>query len=384
MKNITKKNTVRKITCLTLVLVLSLSIALLGIGQTAKAEEPRLITNIRLEFFDYDTGLPIYFRKSYNVPLETTVFDTYIVFEIYGSEIERTTGKIGIYPYYRHIHTFPIHTSVIFPDGDVEEHHFLNFDADWGQKSTNPALRRHPLPAIPSGLAYVTGFPGVELEIMKTVIVEREPEPCIWSPPAYRTTHTIEVHVRATRSDQETPQQTPSADVPSSWAVRYVNEAAELGLVPQNLQSAYTQATTRAEFTALAVALYEAVTGREITGRVTFNDTNDVNVEKMAYLGVVMGVGNDRFDPNAQLTREQAAVMIYRLTVNITGRPLPRISPSFADNANISPWAVSAVGQMQFGGIMGGVGNNQFAPQGDYTREQSITTILRLFNALAH
>jgi hypothetical protein len=34
---------------------------------------------------------------------------------------------------------------------------------------------------------------------------------------------------------------------------------------------------------------------------------------------------------------------------------------------------------MQNTGIMGGVGNNRFDPQGDYTREQSIVTILRLF-----
>jgi len=35
----------------------------------------------------------------------------------------------------------------------------------------------------------------------------------------------------------------------------------------------------RAEFTAIAVHLYEIITDEEITGRVTFNDTNDVNVD---------------------------------------------------------------------------------------------------------
>ena len=35
---------------------------------------------------------------------------------------------------------------------------------------------------------------------------------------------------------------------------------------------------------------------------------------------------------------------------------------------------------MQASGIMGGVGNNQFNPQGSYTREQSIVTIMRMEN----
>jgi hypothetical protein len=61
------------------------------------------------------------------------------------------------------------------------------------------------------------------------------------------------------------------------------------------------------------------------------------------------------------------------------GKPLPVHAPTFDDNADISPWAFDAVGQMQAAGIMGGVGDNRFAPQGDYTREQSIITMLRLF-----
>ena len=168
---------------------------------------------------------------------------------------------------------------------------------------------------------------------------------------------------------------------PSSWAQEGVSRAIALGLVPSALQTVYTQPTTRAEFAALAVALYEAVTDREIIGRMQFNDTNDINVQKMGYLGVVTGVGNGSFAPNDGLTREQAAVMLARLA-DAMGQPLPSSVPTFADNVDISSWAVSGVGQMQAAAIMGGVGNNQFSPRGDYTREQSIITILRLFDIL--
>jgi len=173
----------------------------------------------------------------------------------------------------------------------------------------------------------------------------------------------------------------PNLNTASNWAHDSINEAFRLGLIPQNLQSDYRANTTRAEFAALAVALYETTTGREITGRMQFNDTNDVNVQKMGYLGVVQGVGGGNFAPNNILTREQAAVMLARLA-NAIGQPIPASAPTFADNAQISSWATDAVGQMQSSGIMGGVGNNQFSPSGSYTREQSIVTMMRLFDLL--
>ena len=35
---------------------------------------------------------------------------------------------------------------------------------------------------------------------------------------------------------------------------------------------------------------------------------------------------------------------------------------------------------MQAAGIMGGVGNNQFGPQGTYSWEQSIATLMRIYD----
>ena len=166
----------------------------------------------------------------------------------------------------------------------------------------------------------------------------------------------------------------------SSWAREGIARAISLDLVPQGLQSNYTQATTRAEFAALAVTLYENQRGT-ITGRTTFIDTSDVNVQKAAYIGIVTGVGGNRFAPDDTITREQAAVMLARLADAI-GQPLPQSAPTFADNAQLSSWARDGVGAAQASGLMGGVGNNMFSPRGLYTREQSIITILRLFDFL--
>jgi len=181
--------------------------------------------------------------------------------------------------------------------------------------------------------------------------------------------------------EQPTSTTAPNLNTASTWAHDSIIQAFELGLIPQSLQNNYTNNATRAEFSALAVALYETVTGRIISGRMEFNDTNDINVQKMGYLDVVTGVGGGNFAPNDTITREQAAVMLARLASAI-GQPLPQATATFADNAQISSWAIESVGQVQGVGIMGGVGSNMFSPSGMYTREQSIITILRLFDLL--
>jgi len=205
-------------------------------------------------------------------------------------------------------------------------------------------------------------------------------------------THIFLSGVRVSRytqtSSSETSKQTnnnvtsgtaPNISTASSWAHSRINQAFSLDLIPQSLQGNYSANITRAEFAALAVTLYEKVTGTTITGRMSFNDTNDINVQKMGYLGVVTGVGEGNFAPNRGLTRQEAAVMLARLATAL-GQTLPTSAPTFADNAALSSWAVGPVGQMQAIGIMGETSNNNFSPLSPYTREQSIVTISRLFD----
>lgn len=164
---------------------------------------------------------------------------------------------------------------------------------------------------------------------------------------------------------------------PAAWAAQQVNAAIADGIVPAGMQNSYPKAITRAEFCALAANFYEKYTGTTVPQNIHFTDTQDASVEKMATLGVVSGVGNGAFAPNQSLTREQAAVILGNLAKAL-GNPFPSAAPSFSDNASIAGWAVNQVGQVQAAGIMGGVGNNQFSPQGAYTREQSIVTIMRM------
>ena len=76
--------------------------------------------------------------------------------------------------------------------------------------------------------------------------------------------------------------------------------------------------------------------------------------------------------------------MLYRLaalnknTKDDEATSLPHI---FADSANIQSWAWKNVDWVYRQGIMNGMGENTFAPDGEYTREQSIVTALRLYDS---
>ena len=181
--------------------------------------------------------------------------------------------------------------------------------------------------------------------------------------------------------DEQIPlwAQNPNEETPSSWAQESIERADDLGLLPSPFSYGFGRSATRAEFAAIAVALYEHL--REpITGRITFTDTTDTNVEKAAYLGIVTGIGDNRFDPNSPLTREQAAVMLSRL-MDLFGMGIHElVPPNFSDANEISNWAITAVRHIQVSEIMGGVGDNRFSPQSPYTREQSVVTIMRVFD----
>lgn len=153
--------------------------------------------------------------------------------------------------------------------------------------------------------------------------------------------------------------------------------------------SSYASPITRKDFCSLAMKLYKNlrpeeyldipnVSGGQLPRFADVEEWQDY-IPQLAYLGVITGVGNGKFDPDGQLTREQAATILSRLA-GVLGIKLEEAEPTFGDNGAISSWATDAVGEMQASGIMGGVGDNQFSPQGTYSWEQSIATLMRLYD----
>ena len=179
---------------------------------------------------------------------------------------------------------------------------------------------------------------------------------------------------------------TLSGATASEWAVAELERAEELGLIPDCLDGAdLTRPITRAEFAAVAVKVYEALSGTAALPAVTnpFTDTNDVEVLKAYNVGITNGTGDGTvYEPNTLLNREQMSTMLTRVFKRVTmpgwslatdGQfSLTYTMPApFADDADISGWARDSVYFMAANGIINGVGGNRFAPKNVTTQEQA-------------
>ena len=197
----------------------------------------------------------------------------------------------------------------------------------------------------------------------------------------------------------------------SPWAQSELKEAAALDLIPDGLQEAdLTEPITRAEFAAVSVKCYEALTETKIepVAANPFTDTSDAEVLKAFGIGTTNGTGPTTFSPELPLSREQAATMLTRLYKKIAldgwtletdadyaeeFRGLFELPEAFADDENISAWAKDSVYFMKAKGVIDGVGGNRFAPRpvtraeeesgfAQATREQAILIAKRMVQKL--
>ncbi|MBR6777168.1 MAG: S-layer homology domain-containing protein, partial [Clostridia bacterium] len=99
---------------------------------------------------------------------------------------------------------------------------------------------------------------------------------------------------------------------------------------------------------------------------------------------IVTGTSATTFSPDASITREQAAVFLYRLAVSMgldtTVNDLTVVN-SFGDAASISPYAQTAMAWAVEKGIMGG-NNNLLSPKSNATRVQIAQMIYKFDTVL--
>ena len=78
------------------------------------------------------------------------------------------------------------------------------------------------------------------------------------------------------------------------------------------------------------------------------------------------------FDPHAEISREQMAMMIVRAYEHITGSSIKlENEKNYNDQNHISQHAIEAVKKLNQIGIMEGRPNNEFAPQSSSTRAEA-------------
>ncbi len=168
---------------------------------------------------------------------------------------------------------------------------------------------------------------------------------------------------------------------PSDWAKADVDKAKALKLINDDVIYRYRMSITREEFCELAYNYVSEFGDLPVDdGHIVFVDTDNMKVRILNTMGIIKGKSETQFAPNDLLTREEAATILERL-INVVhpGMTTNTQYITFADSTDISDWAMSSIQTIYKLGIMKGVGNNNFAPQDNYTTEQAIVTLVRVY-----
>lgn len=91
------------------------------------------------------------------------------------------------------------------------------------------------------------------------------------------------------------------------------------------------------------------------------------------------GVGNNRFAPEKEITREEMLVLLYSIlaTIGNLDEPTENASVDFADIKELSPWAIEAAEYFTQNGIISGSGN-KLSPKSKATRAELAQTLYNL------
>lgn len=209
-----------------------------------------------------------------------------------------------------------------------------------------------------------------------------------------------------------------SADAVDPWASELVKRAVKEDLVPECLSGKNLRENiTRAEFAAMAVKLYEAMSLKkaELPEVNPFRDTDDPEVLKAYELGIVSGMTEDTFCGDELVTREQAATMltsVYKaqhlrskgaaylmwLTSQFSLPPdqafnmmgmleLERFGDLdtskavfFLDHKDISEWAHESVYFLESHGVIKGIGNHTFAPKANAQAQAALVMAVQMLD----
>lgn len=96
-------------------------------------------------------------------------------------------------------------------------------------------------------------------------------------------------------------------------------------------------------------------------------------------LGIVKGKSDGSFGVNELISRQDMAVMAHRAAELIELKLTAGGGTAFADQSYIAAYAAQAVQEMQAAGILNGMANNNFEPNGDSTRAQAAKVIYSIF-----
>lgn len=176
-----------------------------------------------------------------------------------------------------------------------------------------------------------------------------------------------------------------TTDTPTSFFQEDIKDAIDKNLVPEELQGSYQSDITRAEYTMLALAVYDASpTHFDLKESQPFNDCIGHKYEQgivAAYnAGIIAGDGKGTFNPDEKISRQQVAIMLVNLLKQISPERDFEVKNTYTypDQGHIATWARYSVDYCFENEILYGGTGNTIAPLGNATIEQSIVLLYRI------
>ena len=180
----------------------------------------------------------------------------------------------------------------------------------------------------------------------------------------------------------------PFTDVAEgAWYYDYVVTAYENSLMLGVSDTAFAPNTelTRGM---MVTMLYRLAGSPEVTGSASdvFADAEDDSWYSDAVVwadqnGLFEALALETLDADAVITREELAEMLYAYEVATGAEAVEDAELTWADAAEVSADAVSAVAYCTDAGLMNGVSDTEFDPDGSATRAMCATVLVRLFEA---
>ena len=181
----------------------------------------------------------------------------------------------------------------------------------------------------------------------------------------------------------------PFVDVPPShWARGYVEFVWEQGIMQGVSDTLFAPNTTLSRAMA-ATILWRTAGEPAASGGATFTDVADGRwyTEAIAWAnenGIVLGVGGNRFNPTADVTRQEFAAMMFRyaaFTGGNTDIPAEFDLSRFQDRDQLSGWAERYLYWANYNELITGRAPATLAPQGTATRAEAAGIVYRFVAA---
>lgn len=175
------------------------------------------------------------------------------------------------------------------------------------------------------------------------------------------------------------PQESFS-DIAQHWAKGYIEQMKQLGAINGFEDGTFRpdQVVTRAEFVKMLGELLQ-LPQREGTvfDDVARSDWYYTAVYAAYEQDLIRGTSEHEFSPEAEITREDAAVIIQRAW-SVSGGS----AKDFADSSDVSAYAVEAVRTLSAAGILTGYADDTIAPKASLTRAETAALLARVLDVV--